>query len=66
MIDMHGFFLDFAKTDFSCPHCGKMHEDKDDKYFNRIRKNKTLTTIVNCDCGKTFYLTIDFDGQFQT
>jgi hypothetical protein len=66
MIKIHDFFLDFAKTDFTCPHCQKMHHDKDDKYFDRINKNKTWTTKVNCDCGKLFYLTISFDGQFQT
>lgn len=66
MIKIHDFFIDFAKTDFTCPHCGKVHEDKDDKYFNRINKNKTWTTKVKCDCGKPFYLTVSFDGQFQT
>ena len=66
MIDMHSFFIDFKKTNFSCPHCGKLHEDNDDKYFDRIRSNKTWTTKVNCDCGKPFYLTVSFDGQFET
>lgn len=66
MIDMHTFFIDFAKTDFICPHCGKLYKDKDDKYFESIRKNKTWTTKVNCYCNKPFYLTVSFDGQFQT
>ena len=66
MIKIHDLFIDFAKTDFNCPHCGKLHEDKDDKYFDRIRKNKTWTTKVKCECGKSFYLTVSFDGQFQT
>ena len=66
MIKIHDFFIDFTKTDFTCPHCKKLHEDKDDKYFDRINKNKTFTTKVKCECGKQFYLTISFDGQFQT
>ena len=66
MIKMHDFFIDFAKTDFSCPHCVKLHVDTNDKYFDRINKNKTWTTKVKCQCGKSFYLTVSFDGQFQT
>jgi uncharacterized C2H2 Zn-finger protein len=66
MIKIHDFFIDFAKTDFTCPHCDKLHEDKEDKYFDKINKNKSWTTKVNCQCGKPFNLTVNYKGDFQT
>jgi uncharacterized C2H2 Zn-finger protein len=33
--------IDFANTKFSCPHCNKEFVDDDDKYCNRINKNKS-------------------------
>jgi len=59
-------FIDFANTKFSCPHCNKEFVDDDDKYCNRINKNKSWITKVKCDCKETFSLTINTEGDFIT
>jgi len=66
MKEINNFFIDFAKTDFKCPHCKRLHRDVNDKYFNKINKNKSWMTKVNCDCGQSFKLTIDYKGNFET
>ena len=66
MIEFKQFFIDFAKSDFTCPHCQKMYDDTELKYFDRINKNKSWITKVNCDCGKTFNLTVNYKGDFET
>ena len=66
MIAFKDFFIDFYKTDFTCPHCEKLHNDIDDKLFDRIKKNKSWITKVNCECGKPFKLTVNYKGEFQT
>jgi len=66
MISFKDFYIDFARFDFTCPHCEKLYEDIDLKYFDRIKRNKSWTTKVNCDCGKPFYLTVNYRGDFQT
>lgn len=38
---------------FHCPHCGKVYNDE--KYTDRINRNKWGYTRVYCECGK-FYL----------
>jgi transposase-like protein len=66
--DHKGFtiHLHFQDTRFKCPHCKKKYNDKDDKYHNRINKNKTMVTKVKCTCGIVFYLAVDYTGKFQT
>ena len=59
-------FINFADTTFSCPHCGKQYDDSNDKYCDRINKNKSFTTKVKCECKKTFNLTFDYTGKFQS
>lgn len=56
-------FLDFAKTDFKCPHCKKEYSDADDKYLNRCEKNKNWATKIKCICGKPFFMTYDYKGD---
>ena len=56
-------FLDFAKTDFTCPYCGKQYNDDNDKYLDRCNKNKNWSTKIKCECGKYFYMTYDFKGD---
>jgi hypothetical protein len=56
-------FLDFAKTDFECPHCKAKYSDADDKYLKRCEKNKNWTTKINCKCGKPFFMTYDYKGD---
>ena len=60
------YFCFFADTTFICPHCGKQHEDSNDKYCNRINKNKSFKTTIKCECKKTFNLTFDCTGKFQS
>ena len=57
-------FIDFANTKFNCPHCNKQFVDDDDKYCNRINKNKSWVTKVKCDCKETFTLTVNTEGDF--
>ena len=56
-------FICFANTKFNCPHCEKEYNDNDDKYLNRCNKNKNGITKINCDCGKSFYMTYDYKGN---
>ena len=55
-----------SNTDFDCPHCKKKYSDINDKYLKRCNKNKSFTTKINCECGKSFYLTYDIKGEFVT
>jgi transcription elongation factor Elf1 len=66
MIAFKHFFIDFAKSDFTCPHCKKIHDDIDLKYLDKINRNKSWITKVNCDCGQSFKLTINYKGDFET
>ena len=45
---------------FHCPHCGK--EYNDEKYADRINRNKRGYTRIYCSCGKTFNLFVDTFG----
>ena len=66
MIAFKHFFIDFARYDFTCPHCQKIHYDNECKYFDKINRNKSWITKVNCDCGKQFKLTVNYKGDFET
>lgn len=66
MIAFKDFYIKLMPIDFICPHCVKLHKDENDKYFNRIIKSKTWNVKINCDCGKPFYLTVNYQGKFQT
>lgn len=50
-------FIDLARIDFSCPFCGKVYSDSDDKYLNRCNSNKSGYTKIRCVCGQTFGMT---------
>lgn len=45
---------------FHCPHCGKVYDDE--KYCDRINKNKSGYTRIYCSCGKLFNLFVDMIG----
>lgn len=49
---------------FHCPHCGK--EYNDEKYTDRIDRNKWGYTRVYCLCGKPFNVTFGFAGEMHT
>lgn len=49
---------------FHCPHCEK--EYNDEKYIDRINRNKWGYTRVYCSCGKPFNVTISFTGEMYT
>lgn len=60
----NGAFLDFANPEFSCPHCGMKYSDSDEKYLNRINKNKFGTTRIRCiHCNEWFGMAYDFKGD---
>ena len=46
---------------FRCPHCGKVYDDE--KYTDRINRNKWGYTMVYCSCGKPFNVTMNFYGE---
>ena len=48
---------------FHCPHCWK--EYSDEKYCNRINRNKWGYTRVYCSCGKPFNIAISFAGELH-
>jgi len=56
-------FIDFAKIDFKCPYCGKVCSDSDDKYLNRLNRNKYGYTKIRCKCGHTFGMTYNFMSE---
>jgi transposase-like protein len=56
-------FLDIDKVDFNCPYCGKKYSDNDDKYLNRLNKNKSGITSIKCTCKKTFSMTYNYRGE---
>ena len=48
---------------FHCPHCRK--EYSDEKYCNRINRNKSGYTRVYCECGKLFDVVVDSSGKLH-
>lgn len=48
---------------FHCPHCGK--EYNDEKYTDRINRNKSGCTRVYCECGKAFDVVVDSFGKLH-
>lgn len=56
-------FIDFAKTDFKCPHCDKKYDDNDDKYVTRCNANKNHCTSIKCSCGEKFSMTYNIMGE---
>jgi hypothetical protein len=58
-------FLDFGKTDFKCPHCGKQYND-DGRYLKRCDKNKSGVTRIKCNCSKSFGVTYDYKSEIVT
>jgi hypothetical protein len=56
-------FIDFAKTNFDCPNCNKIYNDRDDKYLERCQRNKKGITKIKCGCGIFFYMTYDYKGD---
>ena len=59
-------FIDFGTDDFFCPNCKKKYSDDNDKYLNRIKRNKSWITKIKCDCEATFNLTFDYTGDLVT
>lgn len=59
-------YLNFVKTDFTCPHCNKSYNDLDDKYLKRCNNSKIGVTRINCSCGDFFYFTYDYMGNSST
>lgn len=56
-------FIDFAKTEFKCPHCGEKYNDVDDKYLNRCNKNKQGITRIKCNCEAYFFMTYNYMSE---
>jgi hypothetical protein len=48
---------------FHCPHCGKVYNDE--KYTDRINRNKWGYTRIYCSCGKPFNLFVDTFGIYH-
>lgn len=52
-----------ARIEFTCPHCGKLYSDSDEKYLNRCNNNKYGSTKIKCECGKWFGMTYSYQGD---
>jgi len=52
--------IERSKVNFTCPHCNKLYSDADDKYLNRLNKNKKPWTTINCECGQKFGMTYNY------
>lgn len=59
-------FIDFAKTEFNCPKCGKEHTDSDDKYLKVMNLRNDFSAPVNCQCGHKFRVTYNLKGEAVT
>jgi hypothetical protein len=59
----NNIFIDFAKTDFICPHCKKKYNDSDDKFYKRLNKAKTMIINIKCECGYTFKVTANYMSE---
>ena len=55
--------LGVCNIQFNCPYCEKEYVDSDDKYYNRIHKNKYGTTSTKCECGNKFGITSNIKGD---
>lgn len=55
--------LCIARTEFTCPSCGKHYSDDKEVYLTRCNKNKSGITLIKCDCGKAFYMTYNYKGD---
>ena len=57
----------FANIDFSCPHCTKGYNDDEEKYLERINRNKCAYTKITCSgCKRKFGMTYDYTGKAVT
>lgn len=55
-------FLEVAKIDFKCPFCEKEYNDSDEKYLDRINRNKQGFVTKTCICGERFGIACDMYG----
>ncbi len=62
-IQIEDGFLCVGSDTFACPHCGK--EYNDEKYTDRINKNKSGYTRVYCECEKAFDVVVDSLGKLH-
>ena len=54
----------FMKMDFNCPHCSKEYDDVDEKYLERMNKNKCGYTRIKCTgCKRVFGMAYGVTGQ---
>ncbi len=61
---MDGLHICFANIDFSCPNCGEKYSDDDDKFHDRIVKNKLMYTTTICKgCAEKFGIAADMTGD---
>ena len=56
-------FLDFANTQFKCPHCDKNYYDIEGVYLDKCNINKSGYTKIKCECGVKFGMTYNFCGN---
>lgn len=57
-------FLKISKTDFNCPKCDKLHEEKD--YYKRLYKSKGGLISIRCKlCNQKIFITSDYQGDIS-
>lgn len=60
---MNRAFIKMANIEFTCPYCLKQYDDADEKYLNRLNRNKSGYTQKTCECGKTFGIAFEIIGK---
>lgn len=56
--------INWANINFSCPHCGNAYADQEDKYLDRVNRNKCQYTRITCNkCEEQFGMTYDIQGD---
>ena len=59
-------FISVGSVEYSCPHCGAMHADRNDALSERISRNKNRATRTHCanpECGERFMVTSNYRGD---
>ena len=54
--------LCLADIKFKCPYCRNEYSDDDDKFLNRINRNKQGFTTTTCECGMKFGVSCTYKG----
>lgn len=61
-IIINNAIITLSNIDFTCPYCNKKYSDTDDKYLDRVNKNKSMYCTIKCECESRFGMCYDITG----